>query len=305
MADIKIKKEKTEIQAKTSIIDNLIERYPGYRSELKSERHIFESFEKFPTRRELWQLTHLVECLLSQFSTSYMSFDHVLAVDECFDHIWKNRDSFGKGKGEGKEFLPWFVNCVANFGRDQIKDASVVVGFDSSDISEDGGSVKYGYHGARNAITEKAQFNLCAYQMDYLSEEGALEVERDYNRRKTAIRKSHSRQLHAEKLAFKKALSRTLAELRPQERLLYDLYNDYVPYQDMYAIIGAKSDNAASTRRDGLVKKIETKMIKYWQAPKGFHYDNPLEPLRRQLMEITFIKGWSKNVTKELRVKIK
>lgn len=296
MAIKKIKSNKKEGCGKASILDRIIERFPGYAATLRDERSIIESFNGFPAKKEdMMKLVHLVECLLSSYERNYKSFVAYSAAEDFLDHIWMKQDSFV----QGHPFLPWLVACVANYGRNCIRDIYDIVGFDSSDISEDGGSVRIGYHGERNGITEKAQYNMRICQMDPISEEIARDDEKEYSCRRMA----HIRQLRAEKAAFDSALDKALSELRPQSRLLYDLYNQEVPFNEIFRRINASTPGAARGRRDELVKTLERKMINYWVAPKGYHYDDPLEPMRKLLMEITFFKGWSKNVTKQLRVK--
>lgn len=291
----KFETKKTEESGKAGILDRIIERYPRYAATLRDERSIIESFNGFPAKKEdMMKLVHLVVCLLSSFEVSYKSFDANSAAEDFLDHIWMKQDSFV----QGHPFLPWLVACVANYGRNCIRDSYDIVGFDSSDISEDGGSVRIGYHGARNSITEIAQYKAGAYQMDPISEEIARDDEKEYSRRRMA----QVRQLCAEKAAFDSALDKALSELRPQSRLLYDLYNQEVPFNEIFRRINASTPGAARGRRDELVKTLERKMIKYWEAPKEYHYDDPREPMRKLLMEITFFKGWSKNVTQQLRV---
>lgn len=295
MAIKKIKSNKKEESGKAGILDRIIERYPRYAATLRDERSIIESFNGFPAKKEdMMKLVHLVVCLLSSFEVSYKSFDANSAAEDFLDHIWMKQDSFV----QGHPFLPWLVACVANYGRNCIRDSYDIVGFDSSDISEDGGSVRIGYHGERNGITEKAQYNMRICQMDPISEEIARDDEKEYSRRRMA----QVRQLRAEKAAFDSALDKALSELRPQSRLLYDLYNQEVPFNEIFRRINASTPGAARGRRDELVKTLERKMIKYWEAPKEYHYDDPREPMRKLLMKITFFKGWSKNVTQQLRV---
>lgn len=303
MVKANIESDKKERRSNKNVLDNLIERYPLYQQVLNTGKHVFLSFKNFSTRKELNYLIQLVECMLSSFATTYKMFDYVEEADKCLDYIWGKRSTYKDAEHGGGDFLPWLEACVKNYGRDHIKDALEIVDFDSSDVSDDGGSINFGYHGERNRISEKAQFTCRAYQMDFLSEESARELEEEYNRRKTELHESHSRQLRAEKVAFDKALNRVLSELRPQARLLYDLYNQEVSFNEIYLKINAGSPVAARVRRNELVKSMEKKMVKYWAAPKGYHYDDPLEPMRRLLMEITFFKGRSVNVTKQLRVK--
>lgn len=302
MAEKKSEAKKTEGQGKASAFDNIIRMYPGYEAVLKSERHVYESFRKFPKRKELWQFIHLVECILSRFAVNYRSFDSLSAADECLNHIWEKRDSFVAGE-EGYDFTAWLITCVTNYGKDLVKKNNEIVGFDSSDTSDEGGSIQLGYHGERNRLSEKGQFAAGFYQDDFLSAETRMELEEAYEEKTKAVHDAHMSQLRAEKKAFDKALNRVLSELRPQARLLYDLYNQEVSFNEIYLKINAGSPVAARVRRNELVKSMEKKMVKYWAAPRGYHYDDPLEPMRRLLMEITFFKGWSVNVTKQLRVK--
>lgn len=302
MAEKKSKAKTTEGQGKAGAFDNIIRMYPGYEAVLKSERHVYESFKRFPRKKELWQFIHLIECILSHFVVNYRSFDCLSAAEDCMNHIWENRDSFVCGEG-GADFTAWLIACVTNYGKDLLKKNNEIVGFDSSNTSDDGGSIMYGYHGERNRLSEKGQFAEGFFEEDFISAETRIELEEAYEKKINTERDAHLSQLRAEKKAFDKALGRVLSELRPQARLLYDLYNQGVSFNEIYPQIKASSPGAARVRRNELVKSMEKKMAQYWVAPKGYHYDDPLEPMRRLLMQITFFKGWSINVTKELRIK--
>ena len=212
---------------------------------------------------------------MSKYETPDRAFIAEEHTFKMLEDTWKKRGSYNPEKGSVEV---WVRQSAVNYAKDLL-DAKNEYGEhlipDSVGISTDsevpeGKSIIFGYHGAKNQLTERAFFNHGVYTSDFLT----AEICADNERQSISLRHTAHSVTAEMKQSFDCAMSQALSTLSPDNKRFYELYNEGLKTKEILVCLNSEfpgqkfNANCLSTRKTNtIIPRLDKELDRNYVHP--------------------------------------